>query len=366
MKINTLISFLLLNITALLMHNAQAQPAGAHGNNFLYQIKHGETLSSLSETFTTNQSNWQAIKRNNYIANTRKIPTGMTLRIPFTLIDEVPDQATIIYLTGNVLVNNRLIGKNHLISEADTITTGKQSNITFALSDESKVQIPPDSTVFVERLRKFRGTGLIDSIFNIESGKLAAHASPNKTGVGRFEIRTPVSITGVRGTVVRAEASPQAGSSSELLNGKAAFIPSASSHQSVHLNANQGITANNKGQAGDIIELLPPPEIRLSQSSPFAFKVTILPVSGATAYLVRVSNDISGYDVLYTDTVRKPETSVTGPGKGTYYVSVRSIDSNQLAGADAVQPFTITATGIMTESGVSIGTQSGPLLQRQY
>lgn len=258
------------------------------------------------------------------------------------------------------------MANNHLISEADTITTGKQSNITFALSDESKVQIPPDSTVFVERLRKFRGTGLIDSIFNIENGKLAAHASPNETGVGRFEIRTPVSVTGVRGTVVRAEASHQAGASSELLNGKAAFIPAASRDQSVYLNANQGITANNKGQAGDIIELLPPPEIRLSQSSPFAFKVTILPVSGATAYLVRVSNDISGYDVLYTDTVRKPETSVTGPGKGTYYVSVRSIDHNQLAGADAVQPFTITATGIMTESGIAIGTQSGPLLQTQY
>lgn len=54
-----------------------------------------------------------------YIAHTlaeagfksKHFTTGMTLRIPFTLIDEVPDQATIIYLTGNVLVNNRLIGK---------------------------------------------------------------------------------------------------------------------------------------------------------------------------------------------------------------------------------------------------------------
>ena len=348
------------------MYNANAQPAGAHENNFLYQIKPGDTLSSLSETFTTNQSNWQTIKKTNHIANTRKIPTGMTLKIPFNLIDEVPDQAKIIYLSGDVFLNNAPVSKKHVISETDTITTGAQSNITFALSDESKVQIPPDSTVLVERLRKFRGTGLIDSIFKIESGKLAAHASPNQTGVGRFEIRTPVSITGVRGTVVRAEASPQAGSSSELLNGKAAFVPAASRNQSVHLNANQGITATRTGEAGDIIELLPPPQIRLSQSSPFEFKVDIQPVSGATTYLVRVSNDISGYDVLFTETVKKPEARVTGPGKGTYYVSVRSIDSNQLAGADAVHPFTITATGIMTESGVSIGTQSGPLLQTQY
>ncbi|MFA5704299.1 MAG: FecR domain-containing protein [Advenella sp.] len=348
------------------MHNASAQPAGAHEDNFLYQIKQGETLSSLSETFTTNPSNWQAIKKANRIANARKIPTGTTLKIPFNLIDEVPDQAKIIYLTGNVLLNNEPISKNHLISEKDIITTGAQSNITLELSDQSKVQIPPDSIVLVERLRKFRGTGLIDSIFNIENGKLAAHASPNQTGVGRFEIRTPVSITGVRGTVVRAEATQSAGSSSELLQGKAAFIASSSRHQQVPLGANQGITATSKGEAGDVIELLPPPDIRLNQASPFEFKVDIQPVSGAIAYLVRVSNDISGYDVLFTETVNKPEARVTGPGKGTYYVSVRSIDSNQLAGADAVQPFTITATGLMTEHGVSIGTQSGPLLQMQY
>lgn len=366
MKITALISFLLLNIASLLMHTAHAQPAGAHEDHFLYQIKPGDTLSSLSETFTSSPANWQAIKKANRIANTRKIPTGITLRIPFNLIDEVPDQAKTIYLTGDVLVNNQPIRKNHLISEADTITTGAQSNITFELSDESKVQIPPDSIVHVQRLRKFRGAGLIDAIFDIQTGKVAAHASPNKTGVGRFEIRTPVSITGVRGTVVRAEAANQTGASSELLHGKAAFIPGASRYQPVLLNANQGITATSKGEAGDIIELLPPPDIQLSQSSPFEFKVDIKPVSGAIAYLVRVSNDISGYDVLFGNTVKKPETSVTGPGKGTYYVSVRSIDNNQLAGADAVQPFTITATGIMTESGVSIGTQSGPLLQTQY
>ncbi|MFV9474088.1 FecR domain-containing protein [Advenella sp. RU8] len=366
MKTKAFILFLLLNIAPLLIINVKAQPSGAHEDNFLYQIKEGDTLSSLSETFTSKPSNWQAIKKANRIANTRKIPTGTMLKIPFILIDEVPDEAKIIYLTGDVLINNTPASKKHLIVENDTITTGAQSNVTVELSDESKVQIPPDSVVLVKRLRKFRGTGLIDSIFDIQTGKLAAHASPQKTGVGRFEIRTPVSITGVRGTVVRAEAAGQNGSSSELLQGNAAFIAAESRHQLIDLDANQGITATAQGKAGDIIELLPPPEISLNQTSPFEFRVNIKPVSGASAYLVRVSNDISGYDVLFTDTIKKPEASVTGPGKGTYYVSVRSIDSNQLAGADAVQPFTITATGIMTETGVSIITQSGPLLQMQY
>ena len=207
MKIQNLLIVLLASLLSLISHNATAQPAGAEGDYFLYHIKEGETLSSLSETFTSKQSNWQAIRRINKISNTRQIPVGMTLQIPFELIDAVPDQARIIYLNGDVKINNQPINKQYVINEADIVTTGPQSNITFELSDESKVQIPPESTVVIERLRKFRGTGLIDSIFDIQSGRVAAHASPNETGVGRFEVRTPVSITGVRGTVLRTGAS---------------------------------------------------------------------------------------------------------------------------------------------------------------
>ncbi len=366
MKIQNLLIVLLASLLSLISHNATAQPAGAEGDYFLYHIKEGETLSSLSETFTSKQSNWQAIRRINKISNTRQIPVGMTLQIPFELIDAVPDQARIIYLNGDVKINNQPINKQYVINEADIVTTGPQSNITFELSDESKVQIPPESTVVIERLRKFRGTGLIDSIFDIQSGRVAAHASPNETGVGRFEVRTPVSITGVRGTVLRTGASQSKGASSELLQGHASFISGTSRQQATNITSNQGITANTQGEAGDIIELLPPPQINLTQSSPFAFKVDIEPVAGANGYLIRVSNDISGYDVISSHTTTQPFSSVTGPGKGTYYASVRSLDNNNLAGADAVQSFTITETGIMTESGVPVSTSADGLLQMQY
>ncbi|NLY63918.1 MAG: LysM peptidoglycan-binding domain-containing protein [Alcaligenaceae bacterium] len=366
MKIQHFFCCLFASLLTLITQNAIAQPAGAQGEYFLYHIKQGETLSSLSETFTSRQSNWQQIKKINNITNTRKIPVGTVLQIPFQLIDETPDQAKIIYLTGEVQINKQPGRKQQLINEADTITTGAQSNITFELSDESKVQIPPDSTVVIQRLRKFQGTGLIDSVFNIQTGNLAAHASPKETGVGRFEIRTPVSITGVRGTVLRTGTSNHTGANSELLQGQAAFIAWANRHQAINIESNQGITANTSGTAGDIIDLLPPPEINLNQTSPFEFSLNIAPVPEASTYLVRVSNDIAGYDVISSHITTKTLTSVTGPGKGTYYVSVRSIDGNKLAGADAILPFTITATGITTESGVSIGTSAGALLQMQY
>lgn len=180
MKIQNLLIVLLTSLLSLISHNARAQPAGAEGDYFLYHIKEGETLSSLSETFTSKQSNWQAIRQINKINNMRKIPVGTVLQIPFELIDTIPDQAKIIYLNGDVKINNQSINKQYVINEADSITTGPQSNITFELSDESLVQIPPESTVVIQRLRKFRGTGLIDSIFKIQDGRVAAHASPKK------------------------------------------------------------------------------------------------------------------------------------------------------------------------------------------
>lgn len=173
-------------------------------------------------------------------------------------------------------------------------------------------------------------------------------------------------MTGVRGTVLRTGAFKDEGSNSELLQGHASFITANSQQQAINITSNQGITANTQGEAGDIIELLPPPQISLTQSSPFTFRVDIEPVSGASAYLIRVSNDISGYDVISSHSTTQSFSSVTGPGKGTYYASVRSLDNNKLTGADAVQAFTITETGIMTESGVPVSTSAGGLLQMQY
>ena len=53
-------------------------------------------------------------------------------------------------------------------------------------------------------MRQFEGTGLTDSVVRVQRGSVESSVAPEGQGVGR-EIRTPVAVTGVRGTRFRVQ-----------------------------------------------------------------------------------------------------------------------------------------------------------------
>ncbi len=79
--------------------------------------------------------------------------------------------------------------------------------------------LPPDSVVEVSRLRVFARELLQDTVLRIERGGADASVAPNHNGVGRFEMRTRMMITGVRGTRFEVEATG-AQSRSTVLEGR--------------------------------------------------------------------------------------------------------------------------------------------------
>src|SRR3546814_17702103 len=66
-----------------------------------------------------------------------------------------------------------------------------------------------DGATHLERLRQFEGNALTDSILRVQRGVVDSNVAPAGQGVGRFEVRTPVAVTGVRGTRFRVPARAQ-------------------------------------------------------------------------------------------------------------------------------------------------------------
>ena len=75
-------------------------------------------------------------------------------------------------------------------------------------------------------MRQFEGTGLTDSVVRVQRGSVESSVAPEGQGVGRFEIRTPVAVTGVRGTRFRVQ-SGSGGVHSEVLEGSVRLQPHA-------------------------------------------------------------------------------------------------------------------------------------------
>src|SRR5690606_9906636 len=112
------------------------------------------------------------------------------------------------------------------VAEGMRLRTAADSFLSLELADGSTVTVPPGSDVSVERLRQFRAVPLTDSVLRLGTGTVDARVAPAGHGVGRFEIRAPVAVTGVRGTRLRVRTQPD-GVTTQVMEGRLRVQPHA-------------------------------------------------------------------------------------------------------------------------------------------
>jgi len=352
---------LLIGLLSLLMTGmmasgpAFAQATGARGDYFTYRFVPGDILLTLSQRFTQNQENWKIIRKINGISDQYKIPVGFELKIPFSLIDEIPATATVSHLRGQAFLNGSPITQTGgQIGEGAVITTGANSNVTLTLPDNSKVLVPVNSSVTAKRLQRFSGTDYIDAIFTIDHGEVQSHVNPGGGGVGRFEIRTPVSVTGVRGTILRTGIRQDQGVYSTIIKGQADFSQ-ADGVALTRLGNNQGVITNGAGLPTGTMALLPPPVLHPMGAQSHNRELRFDPVPGAVAYEVVLAEDNEGYDVLWSQRTTDTRATLPAVRNGTVYVLVRPLDQQMLAGAQAVLQLEQTMNTVNDRQGSPVG-----------
>lgn len=341
MKLFTQKSLLLASITIAMVFpqlSVQAQPAGARGDNFIYIMQAGDTIGNVAERFTSKPGNWRKIKSINKISNNNRVPIGKEILVPFSLIDTYPDTGTITNIVGEVTINNAIADKTVSITEASRIKTSENSTITFKLSNDNVISVAPDSIIYVQRLRQFSGTGLIDAIFKTEQGEFSAKVDSNNGGVGRFEIRTPVSITGVRGTSLRSRVDENGDTVIELLSGKAAVANAKSkTYQETTLPANGGVVISSSGKiTQDVLPDAPKYTIGLNST---ALDITLPNTPNIEEYIVRYTADERGLIELARYSLKGNTTNSTLPlpSLSMFYVQVRAVNQDGLSGAETTQ-----------------------------
>lgn len=345
------------------MAPAFAQPAGAHADNFLYRVISGDTLIDLAQKFTDNPANWTTLQALNSVQDPTRLVIGSELKIPFSLIPELPSQAHVSHSAGQVSANGNPLKETALLVEGDTITTGSAGFLTMILADGSVLSVPAASSLLIQRLRVFKGTGLTDTVFTMSNGSLESSVAPQDTGVGRFEIRTPVSITGVRGTRLRVRTS-SGGSQSEVLSGNAQL--SSGHNASARLHRDQGAAVNAHGKLLGVRPLLPAPALPPPERGGQGWNIAFPPVPGAVSYLVRVAANDTGSDLVSSHKFSSPEITFSAPGAGTYYVVVRAVDADGVMGKDAVQSFPGRSL-LKTSDGLAVlGGQGQFVLLTEY
>ena len=342
---------------------AHSQPAGALGDDFIHRVRQGETLIELATQYTRNQTNWNRLQTLNKVVTPELLPIGLELHIPLAMIPVRDAQAQVVHVSGQASLNGKSVQPGTPVPEGSTLETAPNGFITLQLADGSRLTLPSNGAVDLTRLRQFEGTALTDSVINVRRGSLESSVAPSGQGVGRFEIRTPVAVTGVRGTRFRVQSGAQ-GVHSEVLQGSVrlqAHAPGESPAKPVAVAQGYGAAVGADGTVSAVRPLLAAPQLGEPVRAGGTWSISFAPVEGAQSYLVRVSRDAEGILPVSSTSFPTNDVRFSAPGPGTFYVSVRAVDGLGLHGADSVQSFE-GANMLMTSYGLGVASGSGGLV----
>jgi hypothetical protein len=318
-----------------------------------YVVRRGDTLYDLAKAYLRRTSDYHHVQRANRISRPRVLQVGARLRIDPALLRTAPLDARLSAFSGPVQVetDGRLaparIGM--AIVEGQRLITGPNAFATIDIADASRVTLPSNTSLRVVRLRQVALTNAPQRIFQLDEGRGAVSATPNANPNARFEIRTPVSISAVRGTEFRVRYAPaQAGlparAQTAVLKGAVAvYAPDAKPvilDMTTATPAGFGVTATPDALSGPTA-LLPPPRLSPGddRQNDKTIRFAAAPVAGAAAYRLQLSRDAGFVDLFAEATVSEPVAVFDDMPNGTYFVRLTALDGGGLEGMGADYSF---------------------------
>jgi hypothetical protein len=319
--------------------------AQVDGVYFVHSANPGDKLINLAKRYLVNESNWQSLQKLNKIADPRFIKPGTPIRIPLADMKTVPSQGTVVSVEGPAESAGAKLAAGSAVKEGQEIKTGDNGFVTIKLADGSTMVVQSKSTVKLEVARTIASTDVPITRTTLSSGRVEANVQKRTGPSGRFEINTPTSNMGVRGTRFRVS-SDDAGKSSrgEVLEGTV-NVADATVKNALDLGAGFGTLVEQGKPPVPPVKLLAPPDLsatpKLHERTLLRFKFA--DTAGASGYRAQIATD-SAFNNLRAESVFKtPEAKFADLADGKYFLRLRAIDKLGIEGDDAVLPFTLKA-----------------------
>jgi hypothetical protein len=313
-----------------------------------YYALQGDTLTGIAKRFTNKSQNWEVLSKRNHIADDRAIPIGTAILIPADLLPEEASEARVVALAGNPTFKTvdgieTALSIGTVVKEGTSITTGKNGFLTLAFPDESRVSIPSNSQVSLSKLRKTKYVASPRTEISLSEGKVESRVTSLSSNKGRFEVRSPLAVAGVRGTHFRVGINPD-GTANEVLEGGVAVGTGNKKSNELILPAGKGniVGANGVGKA---VDLLPPPVLEAGYAIQTRPTVQFIAQKSAVtaAYRVQIARDAQALDVLAENRFKENRFKFDGLEDGQYFVRLTAIDALGLEGLPLTTAFTLKA-----------------------
>ena len=313
-----------------------------------YVVRPGDTLMALAVAYMNRPLDYRRVQRENRVADPRRLPVGRALALPVELLRAEPEEARIAGFRGAATLEQDGLSAapaaGQAVREGAVLSTGPNAFVRLALSDGSHVVVPSNSRVRVSRLRRYLINGAVDHALTVEAGRAESRVTPRRRP-GGFAIRTPVSVSAVRGTDFRVSFDDDADrSSTEVLEGAVAV---AAGEAGALAGADQGVSA--AAGAVRLLPLLPAPSLARPDAPQAGDEVAfdIQPLPGAERYRGRVAQD-AGMIEAFAET----ESAPGGPlvfgemEEGAFFLRLTALSPEGLEGKPTTYSFIRARNGV--------------------
>jgi hypothetical protein len=319
-----------------------AAPAAVAEDDLVYIVRKGDTLIGLGRRLLVDPRRWPELQRLNRIQEPRRIPIGTPMRIPVALARAVPGEARVVEVVGDARGSSGALAPGATLGPGAEVATGKDGYVTIELADGSRLVVQSQSRLRVREVARYPELGAHRSAIDVGEGRVESRAARQQGG-GRFEIRTPLATTAVRGTDFRVASDGAARrSSSEVLTGAVAV---AGDGAPIAVPAGFGTLVDETRRPIPPVRLLPAPDLAglpvLQERVLFRFNVP--PVAGANGYRGQIARDREFRAIVAENTAASPELRFSDVPDGAYWLRVRAVDERALEGVDATHGFRLKA-----------------------
>ena len=313
------------------------------------KVQKGTNLIEITRKFCTSEYHWKEIAKINNLQSPYLISPGDVLFAPIELLKVEKLSAKVASVIGGVfIVENKKklhqVAKGDFIYPGQTLVTEDDGFTHLIYPDNKYTRISSNSKFTLTYLVRLSDKSLKAEFF-LERGRIT-HEVKRKLDVNEtFTTRTPVSVTGVRGTEFRLKLSDDNINIVETLKGV------------VSVKGDTGKLALKKGEGTKVAEGMSPEPPKLLPKAPVTPQIDnifkVLPVkidtvvaTNLSEYRLRVTTDEKG-DNTVLEQRTKPGSSFTllSLSDGVYWGFLTAIDTENFESLTA-EPFTFEVRSI--------------------
>ena len=325
-------------------------------------VQAGDTLEGLSQSYFGTPRLWHQLQARNKVKDPRQLQPGSVVWIPVGLLPA--ESAQVEFVHGDVKVHtaeqgattntsaatNPPVAAGTMLAEGTRLQVGPDGFVTVRLADGSVVKVSAQSDVQLRQLRRRGRAGSVQSVVEIQRGSVESSVAPSTDASRRFEVRTPRAVTSVRGTRFGVALSESGDTTAAVLQGAVAVQSRTADNPAQHnaaatvLQPGQGLAVQADGTVGSPRSLLPAPDLTSLPAAVHDLGLLALNVpgqAGANAYQAIVARDAELTQVLRSGTFANGQLRWKGLDDGQYFISVRAIDAEGIAGLPTTQPLTV-------------------------